>query len=169
MSTRDFFSCVTKIYAANLIHLRCISSPVVDFRLYDLSLLVDATIGFHNIYSSEEVTPQVLGLLSGVVNVKRLSITIDMLEGFDFDNMEGYTLGRVPSCFTSSLKTVRIAHFDEDPDEMWFISCCVWEQNLLIVNKDQDFVHFGLARCKWLQYVQVQLCIPPLAPVSSPS
>ncbi|XP_058212680.1 F-box/LRR-repeat protein At4g14103-like isoform X2 [Rhododendron vialii] len=175
MWTPDFFSCVTKIYAANLIHLRCISSPVVDFRLYDLSLLVDASIGFHDNYSAVDVTPQVLGLLSGVVNVKRLLITIDILEclslvenlldrlptfynmihlelNFEFygllfgvlmvllektpkleflnfekvrhrDNMEDYTLGRVPSCFTSSLKTVRIAYFTEDPDpeEMWFI------------------------------------------------
>ncbi|KAI8558059.1 hypothetical protein RHMOL_Rhmol04G0059100 [Rhododendron molle] len=171
--TRDVLSCVTKIYAANLIHLRCISSLVVDFRLYDLSLLVEASIGLYNNYSAEDVTPQVLGLLSGVVNVKKLSITSDTIKclmlvenlldhlptfynmihlelnlefyglcfgilivllekspkleflnfekGFDRDNMEGYTLGRVPSCFTSSLKTVRIAYFDEDPEEMWFI------------------------------------------------
>jgi len=30
-------------------------------------------------------------------------------------------LGRVPSCFTSSLKTVRIADFDAKPVEMQFI------------------------------------------------
>ncbi|KAF7116814.1 hypothetical protein RHSIM_RhsimUnG0013100 [Rhododendron simsii] len=123
--TRDVLSCVTKIYAANLIHLHCISSLVVDFHLYDLSSLVDASIGLSFDSFAEDVTPQVLGLLSGVVNVKKLSIASNMLEGFDRDDMEGSTLGRVPSCFTSSLKTVRIAYFDrgfdEDAEEMWFV------------------------------------------------
>ncbi|XP_058216444.1 F-box/LRR-repeat protein At4g14103-like [Rhododendron vialii] len=170
---RGFLSCVTKIYAANLIHLRCISSLVVDFRLYDLSSLVDASIGLCDGSWAEDGTPQVLGLLSGVVNVKKLSITSDTLQyltlvenlsdrlptfynmthlelnlefyglsfgvlmvllekspkleflnfeqGFYDRDEDGYTLGRVPSCFTSSLKTVGIAYFDEDDAKMWFL------------------------------------------------
>ncbi|KAE9448151.1 hypothetical protein C3L33_19947, partial [Rhododendron williamsianum] len=70
---------------------------------------------------SEDGTPQVLGLLSGVVNVKKLSITSDTLQGFYDRDEDGYTLGRVPSCFTSSLKTVGIAYFDEDDAKMWFL------------------------------------------------
>ncbi|KAI8558057.1 hypothetical protein RHMOL_Rhmol04G0058900 [Rhododendron molle] len=173
MWTRDFLSCVTKIYAANLIHLRCISSLVVDFRLYDLSSLVDASIGLYDNVSVEDVTPQVLGLLSGVVSVRKLSITsatleyltlvenpldllptfynmthlelklefyralplgvlmvllekspklefLDFEEGIDSDE-DTSTLGRVPSCFASSLKTVRIAYFDGNGVDMWFI------------------------------------------------
>ncbi|KAI8558055.1 hypothetical protein RHMOL_Rhmol04G0058700 [Rhododendron molle] len=181
--TLDVLSCVTKIYAANLIHLRCISCRGVDFHLYDLSSLVDASIGFYNNYSAEDGTSQVLGLFSAFVNVKKLSTTgetlqyltlvgnlldrlpkfynmnhlelnfefygllfgvlMDLLEkspkleflnfekGFDRYNMEEiYTWGRLPSCFTSSLKTVRIAYvgiayfdvdFDEDVEEMWFV------------------------------------------------
>ncbi|KAG5551562.1 hypothetical protein RHGRI_009835 [Rhododendron griersonianum] len=166
---QDALSCVTKIYAANLIHLCCISYLVVDFRLYDLSSLVDASIGLYYNPSAEDVTPQVLGLLSGVVNVKKLSIASYTLEvenlldrlptfynlthfelnlefyglclgdlmvllekspkleflnfekGFDHGNKDGYTSGRVPSCFKSSLKTVRIADFEEDDAEMLFI------------------------------------------------
>ncbi|KAG5551550.1 hypothetical protein RHGRI_009828 [Rhododendron griersonianum] len=118
--TRDV-SFVTKIYAANLIHLRCISCRVVNFHLYDLSSLVDASIGFYNNSSAEDVTSQVLGLLSAVVNVKKLSTTSATLLGFIRDYRDGYTLGRVPSCFTSSLKTVRIGFLDEDDAEMWFI------------------------------------------------
>ncbi|KAF7146715.1 hypothetical protein RHSIM_Rhsim04G0036800 [Rhododendron simsii] len=119
MWIRGFLSCVTKVYAANLIHLRCISSLVVDFRIYDVSSLVDASIGLYDNSSAEDATPQVLGLLSGVVNVKKLSITSDTFKGFHYDE-DGYTLGRVPSCFSSSLKTVCIAYFSETAAEMWF-------------------------------------------------
>ncbi|KAI8558068.1 hypothetical protein RHMOL_Rhmol04G0059700 [Rhododendron molle] len=180
---QDALSCVTKIYAANLIHLCCISSLVVDFCLYDLSSLVDASIGLYYNPSAEDVTPQEKLELFSVVNcilimfvarpynstnllffcAKYLTQVENLLDrlptfynlthfelnlefyglcfgdlmvllekspkleflnfekGFDHGNKDGYTSGRVPSCFKSSLKTVRIADFEGDDAEMLFI------------------------------------------------
>ncbi|KAH7845149.1 hypothetical protein Vadar_025798 [Vaccinium darrowii] len=113
-------SVVTKIYAANLIHLHCISCQIIDFCLYDLSSLVDASICLYE-EPEEVVTPRVLRLLTGIFNVKKLTITIVTLEGFDSCDEDDWKFGRAPSCFASSLKTVHIAHFDKKPIEMRFI------------------------------------------------
>ncbi|KAH7842005.1 hypothetical protein Vadar_000395 [Vaccinium darrowii] len=43
------------------------------------------------------------------------------LVGFDPFDEDDWILRSVPSCFVSSLKTVRIADFDEKPVEMQFI------------------------------------------------
>ncbi|KAH7845132.1 hypothetical protein Vadar_022446 [Vaccinium darrowii] len=116
----DVLSCVTKIYAANLIHLHYFSWVMDDFRLYDLSSLVEASICLSE--DPEEVlTPRVLRFLTGIFNVKKLTITIVTLEGFDSCDEDDWKFGRVPSCFASSLKTVHIARFDEKPVEMRFI------------------------------------------------
>ncbi|XP_058212687.1 putative FBD-associated F-box protein At5g56390 [Rhododendron vialii] len=169
----DVLSCVTKIYAANLIHLDCFCCLIVDFRLYDLSLLVEASICLYEDLPEQDVTPRVLGLLTGISNIKKLTVTsqtleyltpvanlldrllvfynmthlvlhselfgdsfrvmIDLLEnspkleslnfeeGFNPFVEDDWMLGRVPSCFAPSLKTVRIADFDKKPVEMHFI------------------------------------------------
>ncbi|KAH7842749.1 hypothetical protein Vadar_008732 [Vaccinium darrowii] len=114
--SEDVHSCVTKIYAANLIHLHFTRCLMVDFRLYDLSSLVDATTILF--YEDEDVVeeviiPRVLGLLTAICNVRKLTTTTDAFMGFDVDFSDGtWMFGRVPSCFSSSLKTVRIAYFD---------------------------------------------------------
>jgi len=162
---------VTKIYAANLIHLHYFSWVMDDFRLYDLSSLVEASICLSE--DPEEVlTPRVLRFLTGIFNVKKLTISIVTLEylnrvedlsdslptfynmthlvlhseffghsfvlmdllkklpklenlkfeqGFDSCDEDDWKFGRAPSCFASSLKTVRIADFDKKPIEMRFI------------------------------------------------
>lgn len=173
----DVHSCVTKIYAANLIHLHFTRSLMVDFRLYDLYSLVDATtiLFYEDEDALEEVIiPRMLGLLTAICNVRKLTTTndafmyleqvdnlldrlptfynmthlvlddelyvwlfgvvIDLLEktpnleslnfdeGFDDHMSDGtWMFGRVPSCFASSLKTVRIAYFDGKRIEMQFI------------------------------------------------
>ncbi|KAH7845144.1 hypothetical protein Vadar_017556 [Vaccinium darrowii] len=171
----DVHSCVTKIYAANLIHLHFTHCLMVDFRLYDLSSLVDATtILFYEDVLEEDIIPRLLGLLTAICNVRKLTTTndafmyleqvdnlldrlptfcnmthlvldgdlyvhlfgvvIDLLEktpnleslnfdgGFDVDFWDGtWMFGRVPSCFSSSLKTVRIAYFDGKRIAMQFI------------------------------------------------
>ncbi|KAH7845150.1 hypothetical protein Vadar_026023 [Vaccinium darrowii] len=174
--------CVTKIYAANLIHFLCTCCLVVDFRLYDLSSLVDASILFNeedvSILFDEDmqeqvITPRALGLLTAICNVRKLRTTTDalrylsladnlldrlptfnnmthlVLDGNSYNDPSGalidllektpnleslyfeevsdigeydLMLGRVPSCFASSLKTVHIQHFDKRPMEMQFIS-----------------------------------------------
>ncbi|KAH7861273.1 hypothetical protein Vadar_024080 [Vaccinium darrowii] len=167
----DVLSCVPNIYAANLIHLRCISWLVVDFHLYNLFSLVDASIGLYE-NLEEDVTPRMLRLLTEIFNVEKLTITdetlkylasvenlldrlptfynmthlvldseffghsfvlMDLLkkspkleflsfeQGFDFCDEDDWMVGRVPSCFTSSLKIVRIVDFDKKPVEMRFI------------------------------------------------
>ncbi|KAI8558066.1 hypothetical protein RHMOL_Rhmol04G0059600 [Rhododendron molle] len=169
----DVLSCVTKIYAANLIHLDCFCCLIVDFRLYDLSLLVEASICLYEDLPEQDVTPRVLRLLTGISNIKKLTVTsqtleyltpvanlldrlpvfynmthlvlhselfgdsfgvmIDLLEnspqleslnfeeGFNPSVEDDWMWGRVPSCFASSLKTVRIVDFDKNPVEMHFI------------------------------------------------
>jgi len=78
--TAAVLSCVTKIYAANLIHLHFACCLVVDFRLYDLSSLVDASLYLYDDLPEQDVALRVLGLLSGVLNVEKLWTTCIALE-----------------------------------------------------------------------------------------
>ncbi|KAH7843637.1 hypothetical protein Vadar_019032 [Vaccinium darrowii] len=174
MRSEDVVSCVTKIYATNLIHLDCFNCLIVDFHLHDLSSLVDASICSYDYMLEQDLVPRVLRLLTGIFNVTKLSTTSEMVEyltpvenlldrlptfynmthlvlnsefcghhsigvlmdllekspkleflnfdqGFDPFDEDDWMSRRVPSCFASSLKTVRIADFDEKPVEMQFI------------------------------------------------
>lgn len=76
----DVLSCVTKIYAANLIHLDCSCCLIVDFRLYDLSSLVEASICLYEDLPEHDVTPRVLVLLTGISNIKKFTTTSQTLE-----------------------------------------------------------------------------------------
>ncbi|KAH7844963.1 hypothetical protein Vadar_033735 [Vaccinium darrowii] len=162
-------SCVTEVYAPNLIHLDCTYCMRVDFRIYGLSSVVEASICINEPIPDRVVIPRVLRLLNGIFNVKKLSIATATLEyltvfksllgllptfynmthlvldGQIYDdsfrvlidllekspNLESLTLeqineyfdeadwmwGRVPSCFTSSLKTVHMDFFVKGAEE----------------------------------------------------
>ncbi|KAH7845152.1 hypothetical protein Vadar_028632 [Vaccinium darrowii] len=162
-------SCVTEVYAPNLIHFDCTYCMRVDFRIYGLSSVVDASICINEPIPDRVVIPRVLRLLNGIFNVKKLSIATATLEyltvfksllgllptfynmthlvldGQIYDdsfrvvidllekspNLESLTLeqineyfdeadwmwGRVPSCFTSSLKTVHMDFFVKGAEE----------------------------------------------------
>ncbi|KAH7843787.1 hypothetical protein Vadar_020760 [Vaccinium darrowii] len=103
----DVLSCVTKIYAANLIHLHCISCQIIDFCLYDLSSLVDASICLYE-EPEEVVTPRVLRLLTGIFNVKKLTITIVMLE---FLNRVENLLDSLPTFYNMTHLVLRSEFF----------------------------------------------------------
>ncbi|KAF7116812.1 hypothetical protein RHSIM_RhsimUnG0013000 [Rhododendron simsii] len=142
--------------------------------LHDASdIKIEASICVYEDLPEQDVTPRVLGLLTGISNIKKLTVTsqtleyltpianlldrlpvfynmthlvlhselfgdsfgvmIDLLEnspkleslnfeeGFNPFVEDDWMLGRVPSCFASSLKTVRIADFNKRPVEMHFI------------------------------------------------
>ncbi|KAL7249964.1 hypothetical protein ACSBR1_012031 [Camellia fascicularis] len=168
----DALSCVTKIYAANLISLKCTTNQKVDFHLCNLSSVVEAHIDLLYRFSmQQEVASCAINLVTGICNVETLTISnntlslmcvenvldhiptfynmsclelneefpgrlngalmvllekspklefLDFDMGFEpnasFDEVD-FTLGRVPSCFTSCLKTISITVFKGTPAE----------------------------------------------------
>ncbi|KAH7845151.1 hypothetical protein Vadar_026508 [Vaccinium darrowii] len=105
-SPADFHGCVTKISAANLIHLHCTCSLMVDFRIYDLSSLVDASLLFNENMPEQVIISRALRLLTAICNIRKLRTTTDALRYLSLaDNL----LDRLPT-FNN------MTHFELDGD-----------------------------------------------------
>uniref|UniRef100_A0A5B7B567 F-box domain-containing protein n=2 Tax=Davidia involucrata TaxID=16924 RepID=A0A5B7B567_DAVIN len=85
LNDEDLHDCEIKIYAANLISLNWCSNETVDFHLYDLSSLVDASIKLWNLRASQqEVARRAVKLLNSIHNTKSLKISGDIFEVLSF-------------------------------------------------------------------------------------
>ncbi|CAL5390994.1 unnamed protein product [Camellia sinensis] len=183
----DALSCVTKIYAANLISLKCTTNQKVDFHLCNLSSVVEAHIDLLYRFSvQQEVASCAINLVTGICNVETLTISnntlslmcvenvLDHLPTFDnmsclelneefpgrlngplmvllekspklefldfdmgfepnasFDEVD-LTLERVPSCFTSCLKTISITCFKGTPAEFHMLRFLLKNATVLV-------------------------------------
>ncbi|GMP53612.1 hypothetical protein CsSME_00019024 [Camellia sinensis var. sinensis] len=84
----DALSCVTKIYATNLISLKCTTNQKVDFHLCNLSSVVEAHIDLLYRFSvQQEVASCAINLVTGICNVETLTISNNTLSLMCVENV----------------------------------------------------------------------------------
>ncbi|KAH7845133.1 hypothetical protein Vadar_024896 [Vaccinium darrowii] len=85
----DVLSCVVKIYTPNLIDLKFTSNLKIHFHLCELSSIVNAYINLlYEDMLQPDVYPRVIGVLRGICNVKRLTVSEDtVLSILDVENI----------------------------------------------------------------------------------
>ncbi|KAI8558056.1 hypothetical protein RHMOL_Rhmol04G0058800 [Rhododendron molle] len=84
-------SCVVKIHASNLIYLEFTSNLKVHFHLCGISSLVNASIDLPHRDLSKQHVSRAIGVLTGICNVKRLTVSADTLLSIsDAENIVGH-------------------------------------------------------------------------------
>ncbi|OMO66546.1 hypothetical protein CCACVL1_21095 [Corchorus capsularis] len=116
-SNDDLLDCKIKICAVNLISFHWTSFMILELFLENLSSLVYAHVDAMMERSPLELrSERVVKLLSGIQNVKSLSLSNDTLEGIDLEGTLGLEI--LPHCIMSCLKTFSLSCFKWDAAEI---------------------------------------------------